>query len=262
MANALKLAISGATGRMGALILKLAAKDKAFKVSAAFERAGHPALGKDVAEGILLREPSIEGMKGADVIIEFTAPEATLANLKLALAAKKPIVIGTTGLNETQIEKLKNASRLIPVLFSPNMSVGVNLLFDLVFDAASRLNDEYDIEIIEAHHNQKKDAPSGTAKRLAELAAKARNKDLSKVAVYGRLGQTGARPKGQIGILAIRAGDIVGDHTVLFSAAGERLELTHRAHSREAFAKGALVASRYLAKKKPGLYSMKDVLGR
>lgn len=246
MANTLKLAISGAAGKMGSLIMAMAQSDGYFKIAAAFERPGHPNLGQD-AGGVVLQAPSLETMANCDVVIEFTTPEATMSDLALAVAQKKAMVIGTTGLTEAQIKRVHDASKSIPIVFSPNMSVGVNLLFDLVKTAASCLKD-YDIEIIEAHHNQKKDAPSGTAKRLLEIARDASGKD-----------------EGEIGVHAIRAGDIVGDHTVLFCTKGERLELTHRAHSREAFARGALEACKFIdlvIKKKAGLYTMKDVLKR
>jgi 4-hydroxy-tetrahydrodipicolinate reductase len=178
-----------------------------------------------------------------DVVIDFTLPEATVANVQVAQELRKPMVIGTTGLSDAQLAILKSASRVIPLVISPNMSVGVNVLFELVQVAAQRLGDSYDAEVVESHHRHKKDAPSGTAKRLAELLASSRK-----------------QPTGSVPVHAIRAGDIVGDHTVILAGSSERLELTHRAHSREVFAQGALRAAGFVATQQPGLYDMSHVL--
>jgi len=196
-----------------------------------------------------------------DVVIDFTAPEATLSNLEICKENKKAIVIGTTGFNTEQKNKIAKASNLIPIVFSPNMSVGVNLLFNLVKRTAEVFGDEYDIEITEAHHKFKKDAPSGTALKIAEIIANTLGRDLEKNAVYGRKGIVGERRRGEIGIHSIRAGDIVGDHTILFSTPGERIEITHRAHTRETFARGAVKAAKFVTSKKNGLFDMADVLG-
>ncbi len=237
-----KLAVLGAHGKMGQRIIFLASKDPRFQLSAEIDRSD------DIAAVL----PTV------DVLIDFTAPEATIRTARLAAKARKSLVIGTTGFSPSALKELKNLSRKIPIVFSPNMSVGVNLLFQLVRQAAESLS-HYDIEIIEAHHNLKQDSPSGTALMLAEIAAEASHRT-SKDFVYGRHGQVGARKKKEIGILSVRAGDIIGDHTVLLSNTGERLELTHRAHSRDAFASGSLDAAAWIYKKRPGLYSMLDVL--
>ena len=261
------LAVSGARGRMGSRILTLAAQDSDFQIAAALEAEGHPDLGKDIGEllglgkkGVLLSATANSALKHSDLLIEFTTPPATMTHLKECVAAGKPIVIGTTGLSEKEVGELQAASKKIAVLLSPNMSVGVNLLFELVQDAARKLGPSYEVEIIETHHHGKKDSPSGTAKRLAELIAEARRLSLERVAVYGRKGLAESRPPSQIGIHAIRAGDVVGDHTVIFATEGERLEFTHRASSRDTFGRGALRAARFLVGKKPGLYSLQDVL--
>ena len=237
---------------MGRAIAGLALEDSAFAIAAAVEAPGHLAIGQDY--GTVLGQPAPLGVRvsggakaaigQADVVIEFTTPEVTAAHVQLAQAQRKPIVVGTTGLSDTQLETLRAASKTIPIVFSPNMSVGVNVLFELAQAAAQRLGPAYDVEVVESHHRQKKDAPSGTAKRLAEVLADARR-----------------QPSGSIPVHAIRAGDIVGDHTVVFAGSAERFELTHRAHSREVFAQGALRAARFVANQKPGLYDMSHVLG-
>ena len=247
----LKLVISGACGRMGQTIARLALADSVFSVGAALEMSGHEANGKDY--GALLGRaitPTVNvvtdakaAIKQGDVLIEFTSPEATVGHLQLAQELRRPMVIGTTGLSEAQLLTLRNAAKAIPIVFSPNMSVGVNVLFEVAQLAAQRLGLSYDVEIIEAHHKHKKDAPSGTAKRLAEVVALARKQAASAVPVH-----------------AIRSGDIVGDHTVVLAGPSERLELTHRAHSREVFAQGALRAAQFVVNQPPGLYDMSHVL--
>lgn len=265
----MKIAISGICGRMGSTIARLASEDPQFQVVGAIESPRHPCIGKEA--GACLGIPGLdvtiinqveEALKGADVLIEFTTPEATMTHLEACVQLKRPMVIGTTGLSPQQKQKVTRASRTIGIILSPNMSVGVNVLFQLVSHTAQVLDEAYDVEIVEAHHRMKKDAPSGTAKRLAEIIAEARGQRLDRVTLYGRQGLTGERPKGQIAIHAIRAGDIVGDHTVIFSAPGERIELTHRAHARTTFASGALVAARFIASRRVGLYSMQDVIAK
>ena len=248
---AIKLVISGCCGRMGRSIASLALQDSVFAIGAALEAAGHEAVGRDLGT-VLGRAASVgvrisDDAKGAisqgDVLIEFTAPDVTTAHTQLARQLRKPMVIGTTGLTETQQEAIRQAAKTIPIVLSPNMSVGVNLLFELARLAAQRLGTAYDVEVVEAHHRQKKDAPSGTAKRLADVLAAARG-----------------QASGSIPVHAVRAGDIVGDHTVILAGPAERLELTHRAHSREVFAQGALRAARFIAAQPPGLYDMSHVL--
>ena len=248
---AVKIVIAGCAGRMGRAIGQAALQDHGVAIAGAFEVPGHALLNVDY--GTALGHPSPLGVRvvsdarqaigQGDVVIEFTAPEPTLLHVDLAKALRKAMVIGTTGLSEAQRAALTVAAQTIPIVFSPNMSLGVNLLFELSQLAAQRLGLAYDVEVIEAHHRQKKDAPSGTAKRLAEGLAAARKKPVSTIPVH-----------------AVRAGDIVGDHTVILAGPAERLELTHRAHSREVFARGAIKAARFIATQKPGLYDMSHVL--
>ncbi len=244
------ISVSGAMGRMGSRILSLAFQDSVFKVAGALEREGHPELGKDIGEllglgrkGISLSSEAGKVFQGVEVHIEFSTPEASLAHIKEALRLKKAIVIGTTGFSPQQLQQVMDAGKTIPVLWTPNMSVGVNLLFELVFDAARKLGAAYEVGIVETHHRHKKDAPSGTAKFLAEKIAAARK----------------VKPE-TIPIHSFRLGDVVGDHTVTFATEGERLEFTHRASSRDTFALGALRAARFLAGKPPKFYTMQDVL--
>ncbi len=242
-----RIIISGISGRMGARITALASQDKNFEIAGAIEASSSPAVGKDIGEIISAGkigkkvESDFNKIAGTcDVLIEFTAPLATLEHLEIAVKNKKAVVIGTTGFTKDEVEKIKDASRKIPVVFSPNMSVGANLMFKITEEVARALGEDYEAEIVEAHHNQKKDAPSGTAKRLREAVSKAKGKTPP--------------------IHSIRLGDIVGDHTVIFAGKAERIELTHRVHSRDAFAKGSLDAAKFLAGKKPGLYTMADVI--
>lgn len=252
--------MNGACGRMGSRILDLAANaHENFTIKAAFEHEGHPALGRALGK-IKISKLSSASLKGSDVLIDFSAPEGTRAALEAAVSAKAGIVIGTTGADRSLDEKIREASKKIAIVFSPNMSIGANFLFELSRLAAAKLKEGYDIEIIEQHHRLKKDAPSGTAKKIAEVIAKEKGWDLARVAKYGRQGITGERSKNEIGIHVVRAGDIVGEHTVIFSGPGETIEITHRAQSRDAFARGALVAALFVAGKKSGLYQMTDVL--
>ncbi len=264
----IKLVVAGAAGRMGKIILNLALQDKTFKVVGALESQGNPVLGKDI--GLILgREPMSRtvtpyanaALKDADALIDFSHFSAIPDYLDAAVKNKTAYVIGTTAIPKETMRKIKLASKKIPIVQSPNMSVGVNLLFKLMAIAGTVLNDDYDLEISETHHRMKKDAPSGTAMKLLEVLAKARKKDIEKDVVYGRVGDTGAREKGKIGVFALRGGDVVGDHTVSFLGDGERIEFTHKASSREAFARGALLATKFLAKKKNGFYHMSQVLG-
>lgn len=263
--DATSLVINGAAGRMGRRLVALASEDAELKVVAALERSAHPDLGKDA--GFLagtgpLGVPLTDTLSAsADVLIDFSSPDSTRQRLAECLARHVGMVIGTTGLTEQVQEDIRHASSTIPILYSPNMSVGVNLLFQLVGQVARVLGKAYDIEIVEAHHRFKKDAPSGTARRLAELVAESLSLNLDQAACYGRQGITGERPAQQIGIHAIRGGDIVGEHTVSFIALGERVELRHVAQSRDTFVRGALRAAKFLAGKPPGLYTMEHALG-
>ncbi len=260
------IVIIGAAGKMGKMITSACAKNPDVKISGATELSGSPFIGKDIGEtagiektGTVISDSLEQALQNCDVIIDFTFPEATMANLKICETFNKNIVIGTTGLSPEHLEAIKKASEKIAIVQSPNMSVGMNLFFQVAAQIASVLND-YDIEIIEAHHHFKKDAPSGTAMKIAELIAEALGRDLDKVGKYGRKGMTGARPKEEIGIHTVRAGDIVGDHTVLYCTDGERIELKHQAHSRMTFAMGAVKAATFLKSKQKGLFTMKEVL--
>ncbi len=263
-----RIIVSGASGRMGQRIIRLGLNDKNITIGGVFEQQGHPLIGTDIGSQIgagktnliIMSDLSSVVDKG-DVIIEFTNPGATLDHLKTALKYKKKMVIGTTGLSTIEQESIKEASQQIAIVFAPNMSVGVNLLFKLSHLVTSTLGQDYDVEIVETHHKFKKDAPSGTANEIARQVASARNIDLSDGAVYGRSGFCGERKKGAIGIHAVRGGDVVGEHTISFLGEGERIELTHRASSRDAFAKGSIVAAQFISNKKKGLFSMQDVLG-
>ncbi len=262
----INIAVTGAAGRMGRTLVEACTRVEGLRLSAALERAGNAAVGKDAGElagvgklGVIIRA----GFDGAefDVLVDFTSPEATLANLDHCRQHKKKMIIGTTGLDEAGKSRIATAAKEIAIVFAPNMSVGVNLCFKLLETAARVLGDDVDVEITEAHHRYKADAPSGTALRMGEVVAKVLQRDLKEHGVYGRHGISGERARKTIGFSSIRAGDIVGDHTVLFAGGGERVEITHRAESRMPFVSGALRAARWLADKKHGLYDMQDVLG-
>ena len=262
----IKIVISGVCGKMGLRILTLALKDKGIEVVGGVEPETCGSIGKILEEQkikIESEERLEKILRGADVLIEFTSPAATLKHIKAAEKTRKAMVIGTTGFEGEGISQIKKASLKIPVVLSPNMSIGVNLLFKLAAEITRTLPD-YDKEIIEMHHNLKKDAPSGTAVKLAEIIDSAGKKGPGGKGlrcVYGREGLVGPRKHNEMGVLSVRAGDIVGDHTLLFAGAGERIEITHRAHSRDTFASGALTAAKWVSGKKPGLYDMQDVLG-
>ena len=260
--------VSGAAGRMGGRIIHMIEAAESITLAAALEQADNPQVGKDVGEvvglprkGVLVSGSLAEVLPQGDVLIEFTHPEATLEHLREVAAAGKAMVIGTTGFSPQQVEELKGLARKTRVVFAPNMSVGVNLMFKAVENIAQVLTEGYDVEIVEAHHRLKKDAPSGTALKLAQVIAQALGRDLEKVGVYGRHGITGERTKDEIGIMTVRAGDIVGEHTVIFGGTGERLEVIHRAHNRDNFARGAVRAAQWIVTQPPGLYDMQDVLG-
>ncbi|MCA1960127.1 MAG: 4-hydroxy-tetrahydrodipicolinate reductase [Desulfomonile sp.] len=264
----MKIAVSGAAGRMGRRIIAFAHEHPAAEIVGALENEGNPSLGKDVGElagigtiGVSVTDDVDKVVAACDVLVDFSTPEASLAHAKAAASAGKAIVVGTTGFSPTQKDEILDVGRSTRFLMAPNMSMGVNLLFDLVDRVARALGDEYDVEIVESHHRLKKDAPSGTAVKLAEVIAQALGRDLSSVGVYGRKGMVGERTPQEIGVMALRGGDIVGEHTVMFATNGERVELIHRAHSRDAFAKGALQAALWLVSRPVGVYDMQDVLG-
>jgi 4-hydroxy-tetrahydrodipicolinate reductase len=263
-----KVAILGAAGRMGQALVRGCRTVEGLSLAAAVERADHPNVGHDAGfpaglggTGIVISSDLRQVLNTADVAIDFTFHGVVPENAEICAAAGKPAVIGTTGLDAAETARVRKAAERIPIVWAPNYSLGVNLLFSLVRRAAQTLGPEYDIEVVEMHHHFKKDAPSGTALGLAKAAAEGRGVDLDAVANYGRHGQTGERPKGEIGIHALRGGDVVGDHTVMFAAEGERVELSHKVSGRDALAHGALLAARWVMGRKPGLYDMQDVLG-
>ncbi|MGB2816540.1 MAG: 4-hydroxy-tetrahydrodipicolinate reductase [Burkholderiaceae bacterium] len=262
----MKLAIAGASGRMGRMLIEAALAEPGTTVGAALDRADSPEIGRDCAEFLgratgARVTSDLAAIAGCDVLIDFTRPEATLAHLDACAASGVNIVIGTTGFDDAGKAAIRRASEKIAVLFSPNMSVGVNATFKLLDMAAKMLSPGYDIEIVEAHHRHKVDAPSGTALKMGETIAAALGKKLPDIAVYAREGHTGERAEGTIGFAAVRGGDIVGDHTVLFAGTGERIEITHRSSSRMTYAAGSMRASRFLLGRKQGLFDMFDVLG-
>jgi 4-hydroxy-tetrahydrodipicolinate reductase len=263
-----KVVVAGAGGRMGGRLVSLIKESSDLQLVGAVERKGHTTIGADAGDvagcgriGVAVTDNLTALAERADVLIDFTAPDVSLAHMAIMAAYRKTIVIGTTGLSAKQLAELQKLAKQIPCVFSPNMSVGVNVILKVLAQMARTFGEDYDIEVIEAHHRLKKDAPSGTALKMAQVLADATGKDLDKVAAYGRKGMIGERKRGEIGIQVIRAGDIVGDHTVLFGGPGERIEVTHRAHSRDTFARGALRAARWVVTRPPGLYDMHDVLG-
>ncbi|MEQ8289854.1 MAG: 4-hydroxy-tetrahydrodipicolinate reductase [Gammaproteobacteria bacterium] len=262
-----RVGVCGAAGRMGKMILEVCNDTEGVEVTAAIEYSGSSMLGVDAGEqagigklGVSITDDIAAVADNVDVIIDFTFADAFAANLEKCVASNCKMVIGTTGLSPKDHDAINKASESIGIVFAPNMSIGVNVTLKLLEMAASVLGDSADIEIIEAHHNQKKDAPSGTAIRMGEVVAKTLGRDLKECAVYGREGITGVRDRKTIGFETIRAGDIVGDHTVMFAMAGERVEITHKAHSRKTFASGAVRAANWLADKNSGLFDMQDVL--
>jgi len=264
----IKTVVAGATGRMGGTVIRLVHLDKDLELVGAFVRKDHPKIGKDVGElvglgpiGIKVSGEIGEVIEKADVIIDFSFHTASLNHLKAAKNYNKPIVIGTTGFTEEEMEEIRAMASSVRCVLSPNMSVGVNLLFKVVPEIAKVLGEGYDIEILEMHHRMKKDAPSGTAMKLARLIAQSLGRDLESVATYGRKGMVGERKSEEIGVLALRGGDVVGEHTIFFAGLGERIEVIHRASSRETFARGALRAAKWIIHQQNGIYDMLDVLG-
>lgn len=263
-----KAIVTGAAGRMGGRIISLIHDTDGIELSGALEHSGHPSLGRDAGETVGVGQLGVEissnlenAMKNADVLIDFTFPEVTIENLKVVSTINKSVVIGSTGFSGKELEMVRDLASAIPCVLAPNMSMGVNVMLKLVAEAARTLGDDFDIEMVETHHAMKKDAPSGTAMKLAEVAADALGRKLSEVGVFERFGMTGGRSKDEIGVQTLRGGDVVGDHTVYFYGTGERLEITHRATSRDTFAAGAVKAAIWLVGRKAGLYDMQDVLG-
>jgi 4-hydroxy-tetrahydrodipicolinate reductase len=264
----LRLAVPGAGGKMGRMIVKVISETPSTELVAAMERPGSPLLGQDAGTvaglasfGVLIAAELDEALDEADVVIDFTAPSATAWTVSRAAEREVGMVIGTTGLGEAEKRAIWQAAERIPIVLSANMSLGVNVLLGLIEQAAKALGSDYDAEIVELHHRYKKDSPSGTALMMANRLAAALGRDLSSAARYGREGIVGPRTTDEIGILAVRGGDIVGEHTAYFCGLGERLEITHRASSRETFARGAVRAAEWLRDRDPGLYDMQDVLG-
>lgn len=262
-----RIAVAGSTGRMGRALLEAVFQSADLRLHAALERDDSPFLGKDAGEllaspcGVKITADLHTALRGAHALVDFTRPEGTLRHLEACAALGVNMVIGTTGMNTEHKVRVADAATRIAVVMAPNMSVGVNLVLKLLDTAARVLAQGYDVEIIEAHHRHKVDAPSGTALRMGEVIARALGRDLEQVAVYGREGVTGERSPATIGFATVRGGDIVGDHTALFAGTGERVEITHKASSRATFAFGALRAARFLAGRTRGLYDMQDVLG-
>lgn len=264
----LNIAVTGAAGRMGRTLISACDLNENTRLSAAIERPGNTLIGSDAGDlaglgplNVRVSDSLEQVADTFETLIDFTSPEATLQNLESCVRHGKNIVIGTTGFDDAGKQKISEAAASIGVVFAPNMSVGINLCLKLLDTAARILAEDVDIEIIEAHHRHKVDAPSGTAIRMGEVVANALGRDLSECAVYGREGITGARDRKTIGFETIRAGDIVGDHTVMFAAEGERVEITHKASSRMTFANGAVRAANWLQQQPAGLYDMQDVLG-
>jgi len=265
---ALGIIVCGVGGRMGGAVVRAIQQSADVQLAAAIDKPGSVRVGKDAGElsaagrlGVLVDDRLDGALRSNAVIIDFSNPAASIGFLRSAAKKATPIVIATTGFDDKQLAEIKRLARRTPTLLSANTSLGVNVLVSLLGKAAKMLGDDYDVEIIEAHHRFKKDAPSGTALALGRSIANALGRDLAKVSVHGRQGIAGGRSRKEIALLSLRAGDIVGEHTVIFGGIGERIEFIHRAHSRDTFAHGALRAAQWLAKRRPGLYRMRDVLG-
>ncbi len=262
-----KIAIAGCTGRMGRTLIEATLADPAVSLAAAFDRPGSKHAGRDAGDsmgietGIPITDDAEAAISAADCVIDFTLPDGTLRHLELAAERGVAMVIGTTGLDERQKARVAEAATRIPVVFAPNMAVGVNAVFKLLETASRILNAGYDVEIIEAHHRHKVDAPSGTALRMGEVVARELGRDLRQCAIFGREGRTGERDDQTIAFSTIRGGDIIGDHTVLFAGTGERIEITHKSGGRMPYAMGALRAAAFLRTHSSGLFDMQDVLG-
>ncbi len=264
----LKAGVVGVEGKMGSTILSLLINSNEFEVVGATELSGSPAIGKDIGvltasaeQGTKVKEKIEDAFKDADGIIDFSSPASTLQTAEYAAKNCKALVIGTTGFSDKQKKSLLKLAQSFPCVFSPNMSVGVNVMFEMSKKLTELLGNDFDIEILESHHRNKKDSPSGTALKIAEVVSQSLNKNLSDIAVYSRHGNIGKRKKGEIGIQTLRGGDVVGEHSLIFYGDGERIEFTHKASSRDTFARGAIRALKWVSDRPAGLYSMKDVLG-
>lgn len=264
----IKVIVAGAAGRMGSRIIQMIQQSPEVELTAGFDHPDHPGIGEDVGQiagigerGIPLVGSLKEVIDLGDVIIDFTVPKATLDNIRMAAEHNTPMVIGTTGITGEMLKEVTELAQTIQCVMAPNMSVGVNVLFKIAGETAQLLGPDYDVEILEAHHRFKKDAPSGTANRLAQIVAESTHRNLNQVAVFERKGMIGERKEDEIGIQSLRAGDITGEHTVIFGGIGERLELIHRAHNRDNFARGAVRAAAWVVSQPRGLYDMRDVLG-
>lgn len=268
MGPQVKAIVVGAAGRMGVRLLAAIQDTAGVVLAGAVERKDHPQLSRDAGEVAGLGKLNVplsgslqEVISAGEVVVEFTNPESSLRNLELAAAAGKCAVIGSTGFSAEAMEEVRRLTGRVACVLSPNMSVGVNVMFRAIGDLARVLGEDYDVEVIEAHHRMKKDAPSGTAMKMGQILAQALQRSFEEAAVFERKGIIGERKRMEIGMQTVRAGDIVGEHTVIFGGLGERLEVTHRAHSRDNFARGAMRAALWVVKQKPGLYDMQDVLG-
>ena len=264
----LKAGVVGVEGKMGSTILSLLINSNEFEVVGATELSGSTAIGKDIGaltasaeQGTKVKEKIEDAFKNADGIIDFSSPASSLETAKYAAKNCNALVIGTTGFSDKQKKSLLKLAQNFPCVFSPNMSVGVNVMFEMSKKLTELLGNDFDIEILESHHRNKKDSPSGTALKIAEVVSQSLNKNLSDIAVYNRHGNTGERKKGEIGIQTLRGGDVVGEHSLIFYGDGERIEFTHKASSRDTFARGAIRALKWVSDRPAGLYSMKDVLG-
>ena len=264
----IKAVVTGAGGRMGGRIATLITQTTGIEIAAAVEKEGHPSVGRDIGEmlglgkiGVVIESSLTACIQKADVVIDFSFHEAAVEHLRIAVEAEKAIVIGTTGYTAEELTRIAGLAPKTRCVLTPNMSVGVNVMFKVLSDVAKILGDDYDVEIVEAHHNLKKDAPSGTAVKMAEVIAQSLGRNLQTDAAYCRKGIIGERPRKEIGIQTVRAGDIVGEHTVIFGGMGERLEFIHRAHSRDNFARGAIRAALWVVARPNGFYDMQDVLG-
>jgi 4-hydroxy-tetrahydrodipicolinate reductase len=263
-----KAVITGAGGRMGSRIISFISTTDGIEMVGAVEQKGHPLVGRDIGENfemgksIVIVEDNLKKcIDKADVVIDFTHHETAVRHLETAVEKQRAIVIGSTGFTREEMKRIHDFAKHTRCVLAPNMSVGVNVMFKVLRDVAKILDDEYDVEILEVHHQLKKDAPSGTAMKMAQIIAEALGRDLDEVGIYARKGMIGERTKKEIGIQTLRAGDVIGEHMVMFAGVGERLEFIHRAHNRDNFAKGATRAAKWIVKQQNGLYDMQDVLG-
>ncbi|HDQ25697.1 MAG TPA: 4-hydroxy-tetrahydrodipicolinate reductase [bacterium] len=256
----IKIGIAGAFGRMGQAIAALVEQEKEMKLALALEAKGSGFAGKNIC-GCIVTDDLKKGSDGIDVLIDFTTPSATVENIKILAGTGKAAVIGTTGLDDNEMYEIKNAASRIPVVYASNYSVGVNVMWKIIRDAVSAMKADYDIDIVESHHRMKKDAPSGTAVTTAQVILGEKGLDYASNVVFGREGRENERPRNQLGVLAVRGGGVIGEHTVILASMADKLEVKHTSFSRDTFAAGALKAAAFIKDKKPGLYSMKDVLG-